>query len=392
MNLILFLAFALTGGMTFGTSGRDVPVAARILEDGSCAVILQCTPDEGPMSYMLAIVSADGSDPVLEELNTGIENPAWTRGCGWTSDSSFVLQLSSWDSISDFSTLLKYSTGPEHSESIRIPEDGSLFDEDPGYMQISSFFPSSDGSGYLMTVDICDVNTDELRRKNLISITDSGDTLWVSEVPVEGYWMNPDVIRIMPDGGCVVVSDEDGFSDILYVSRFSRNGRILWSTRVPFGGDMTHEVSDILPAGGGGTLLIGNTDLENMRTHCITVYLDHQGNVVNRDINDGLGNMVCNCGLRLDNGGFLLAGWTGEEEDSDVLAVDMIPVLMLLDAFGNIRKWNMLDGAGEFTDPRFILKTDDGLALVGYCWDGDGYYTADAFVDFVGRRDIPSQK
>lgn len=391
MHILFSIALTIIQGVTFGTDGRDLPVSARVLEDG-CAVVLQCADPEGGMSYMLVFVPGDGSEPILAPLDTGIDDPTWTRGCGWLSDESFALQISSWETVREFSEIQIYSHALDPADILWIPEEGYLNAGDQGYTEISSMLPLQGAAGYLMTSDLYDADSYVLR-KDLLKLDSNGDTLWVSEIPADGVWMNPDVLRAMPDGGCVVGSDEDSFSTTLFLSRFDRSGGLIWSAEVDAGGEMTHSVQDILPARDGGTLLIGDTDLFRMQYHSLFVMLDARGNVVKETLEYGLGHMVCNSGIPLqDRGGFLLTGWTGEKNEDSMHSVEMKPVLVLLDPFGNVIGWDVLRGLAEYTDPLFILETENGFALVGNCWDEDGYYTADAFVQFIDLGAIPEDR
>ncbi|GEM_PF-5804351 len=392
MHILFSIALTLLQGVTFGTDGRDVPVSVIALDDG-CAVVLQCADPAGGMSYVLALVPFDGSEPVLAPLDIDIDDPTWTRGCGWLSDDSFALQLSSWETVREFSEIQIYSRDTDPADIIWIPEEGYLDAGDLGYSEISSMLPLAGGSGYLMTADLHDADSDDVLSKDLFRLDSHGDTLWVSEIPVEGWWMNPDVLRSMPDGGCVVGSDEDGFSSTLFVSRFDRAGDIQWSAEVDARGEMTHSVQDILPARDDGTLLVGTTDMFRMQYHGLFVMLDARGNIVKETLEYGMGHLVCNSGIPLeDRGGFLLTGWTGEKNEEMMHSVDMDPVLVLLDPFGNVMGWNVLPGPAEYTDPLFILEAGDGFILVGSCWDEDDYYTADAFVEFIDQRDIPEDR
>lgn len=389
MQIIFCITLAMMGSVTFGTDGNDVPVAARILDDGTCAVILQSSPAEGPMSYSITLVRED-SEPDMDRLHTGMEDPTWTRGCGFLSDDAFALQLASWITVDEFSAILVYQGGTEPSDIAWLPQEGSLDSGADGYTVLSSILALPGDSGYLMTTDLIDPDYDELVRKDLYRLGASGDTIWASEVPVEGYWMNPDVIRSMPDGGCVVASDEDGFSGILQVSRFDRIGDLLWSTQVDAGGEMTHSVLDILPAADGGILLVAETDLFQMQSHCLLVMIDKNGNVVSEVLEEGLGHMSCTDGIRLEDGGYLLAGWTAEQDQQMMHSFDMVPVLVRLDSAGEVLGWETYPGPLSRSAPRFLLETPDGFAMIGNCWDENGYSSAEAFVEFVDIRDIPS--
>ena len=389
MNVIFAIVLAITGSVIFGTDGNDVPVAARVLEDGTCAVILQSSPAEGPMSYSITLVRKD-SEPDMDRLHTGMEDPTWTRGCGFLFDNAFALQLASWITVDEFSAILVYSGDTEPSDVIWLFQEDSLDEGAHDHPELSSVHVLPGGSGYLVTTDLRETDQEGVFEKELYRLGAEGDTLWASVVPVEGYWMNPDVIRSMPDGGCVVASDPDNFSATLFVSRFDWSGDALWSTSIDTGGEMVHKVRDILPAIDGGILLVAETDLFRMQNHCLLVLIDKHGNVVSEVLEDGLGHMSCTDGIRLEDGGYLLAGWTAERDQQLMHGFDMVPVLVRLNDTGEVVGWETFPGHRSRSEPLFLLETPDGFAMIGNCWDEDGYSSAEAFVEFVGLRDIPS--
>ena len=360
--------------VTFGTPARDTPVAFRVMEDGTFGVVLQ-SYDSGEMFY--SIVEIIGNQAEITRLDTGLEELAWTRGCAWLTDDSFAMQAASWQTIEDHCQLQVYMDSNVPYKTVRYPVSGSL-SSGPG--EVSSVLPLPGDEGYFLTVDLLDPEEYSILQKILMRLTPTAEVIWSAEVLVEGWYMNPDEIRAMPDGGCVVASDEDGFSPLLHLSRFDEDGNLLWNVQLDTEGEMEHQVMDILPAPEEGTLVIASTDLFQMNFNTMIVMIDREGNIQSNEILPSEENLKCACGISLGRGGFLLAGWTGIEAEMGMSRPEVTPVLIKLDPEGRYVDMQILEGVDIFTEPRFMEKSGNSFYIAGACWQSQENDDLDCFV------------
>jgi len=367
---------------------NDIPVAASMLSEECCGLLIQSNVAECPVTYEILLVVPGGSQVAIP-LETGIDYPVWARGSGWTSDGVLSLILSSYPTGHEFADIVCFTADGELSGSIRLPESGQSLSAEGQFYAINSFLPCEDGSGHWMTADLIhSEETYEVLSKTLFRLGAQGDTLWSSNISCPQYWMNPDLIRPMPDGGCVVGSDEDSFNEMLYLSRFSSAGDLLWSTEIETGGDIIHTVEDILPAHNGGTLVVASSDCRT-QDNCLICLIDRNGKTVNRVFEAGLGHAVCTCGLPIEDG-FLLTGWTGPVVEDRTQPVEEDIFLLRLDENGTPVSMNSIPAEDNLTrNPRFLFKTPDGYLVVGNCWE-DYWLRSDIFTMLIPEDEIPS--
>ncbi len=382
MQILIHTVLILTQSVTFGSSiTNDVVLAARMLPDGNCGLLVQSSVAECPATYGIVLVALDGA-PVIIPLETGIDSPVWVRGSGWTSDGVLSLILSSYATGHEFTDIALFSTDGEFSRSIRIPaEERSLEVAEGERYVINAFLPCDDGSGFWMSTDLVDSESFQVFSKTLLRLGSQGDTLWSRDISCPDYWMNPDVIVSMPDGGCVVGSDEDGygesgFDQLLYLNRLSSTGDLLWSVEIETEGEMIHTVEDILSADDGGTLVIASSDRFGMQDNCLICLINREGQIVSKVFEAGLGHAVCTCGLPIE-GGFLLAGWTGPAIEDHAQPLDEDILLLRLDESGTPIEMDIIP-VDDNREPRFILETPSGYLIVGSCWQ-DYFLECDAF-------------
>ncbi len=367
---------------------NDIPVAARMLSDGCCGLLIQSNVAECPATYEIALVVPGGSKTVTP-IETGIDYPVWARGSGWTSDGMLSLILSSYPTGHKFADIVNFTADGELSESIRLRESGQPLSAEGQFYMINSSLPCEDNSGYWMTTDLVhSEETYEVLSKTLFRLGTQGDTLWSSNIPCPEYCMNPDVIRPMPDGGCVVGSDEDNMNETLYLSRLSSEGELLWSTEIETGSDIIHSVEDILPAHNGGTLVVASSDCRT-QYNCLICLIDRNGDIVNRVFEAGFGHAVCTCGLTIE-GGYLLTGWTGPVVEDRTQPVEENIFLLRLDENGTPVSMNSIPSEDNLTrNPCFLLETPEGYLVVGNCWE-DYWLQSDVFTMLIPEGEIPS--
>ncbi|MCD4846866.1 MAG: hypothetical protein K8R76_01595 [Candidatus Aegiribacteria sp.] len=387
MQNLINILLILTQSVTFGSPiMRDVPIAATLLPDGSCGILLQSHVPECPLTLEIVILSP-GDDPVIISILRNIEDPVWPRGSGWTSDGMLSLIVSSYSTGHEFSDIVTFTSEGVLSDSIRIPGSGQSLSVTGGTSyHINSLLPLFDGSGYWLSSDLVDYESWEVLSKFLFRLGPQGDTLWSRSISCPGYWMNPDVIRSMPDGGCVVGSDEDGFNNLLFLNRISSSGKLIWSVEIETGGEMTHVVEDILPANDGGTLVIASSDQFGMQDNCLICLIDTEGEIVNEVFEAGLGHAVCTCGIPIE-GGFLLAGWTGSVNDDGAIPVEEGILILRLDEYGTTVAMDVIPFDGN-CEPLFLLETQPGYLIIGTCWE-DIYTDSDVFTMLIPTDEIP---
>ncbi len=388
MHILVYALLIFTQSVTFGSPiTRDVPIAATLLPDGSCGILVQSHVPECPLTFQIVIL-APGDDPVIIPLEMYIDDPVWPRGSGWTSDGMLSLIVSSYSTGQEFSYIVTLTSEGILIDSIRVPGSGQSLSVTKGKSyNISSLLPLYDGSGYWMSVDLVNTESWEVLSKTLFRLGVQGDTLWSGNISCPGYWMNPDVIRSMPDGGCAVGSDEDGFNDLLFLSRLSSSGELLWAVEIGTGGEMTHMVEDIIPADDGGTLVLASTDRFRMQDNCLICLIDSEGEIVNEVFEAGLGHAVCTCGIPIE-GGFLLAGWTGPVIDDWAKPVEEEILLLRLDEYGTPIAMDVIP-LDDNREPLFLLETRAGYLIIGTCWE-DIYTYSDVFTMLIARDEIPS--
>jgi hypothetical protein len=383
MILIPFISVLLSLPVVFGTDGGDVPVAPRLLENGSVAIVLQTFNQDTPLSYGVAIVPPDGSVPEIRTIETGMVDPLWTRGCCWTSDSTFAILLSTVADAQNLGEILICTLDDEPGVSSRTaipapdPRDENL---ETGISSLAGARPA----GFLMTVDRYADGWEDLQVKTLLRLGPLADTIWSAEVPCTGWWMNQDLLRPLPDGGCAVASDEDGFSETLFLSRFSPSGGRLWSLEYATGGEMTHSMTELLPAPSGGLLAVGVTDLFSRQDHTFLLLIDSDGVIVSERIENGSGQLCLTCGLALPDGRFLLAGWTSEASDTPMSSLEKRDCIMVLGADGSVDSFTA--GSAGDREPCFLLPDGDGVVIVGTV-HSDEYDLSDLYVERLD--DIP---
>ena len=368
---------------------NDIPVAASMLSEECCGLLIQSNVAECPVTYEIALV-VPGDSIVLIPLRTGIDDPIWARGSGWTSDCVLSLILSSYPTGNEFADILCFTADGEISRSIRLPMAGHSPGADEGqFYSINSFLPCKDGSGYWMTVDLAlSEQTYEVISKTLFRLGAQGDTLWSSNISCPKHWMNPDVIQPMPDGECVIGFDEDNFNEMFYLSRFSATGDLLWSTEIETGGDIIHTLKDILPARNGGTLVVASSDF-GTQDNCLICLIDRNGETVNRVFEAGFGHAVCTCGLPIEDG-FLLTGRTGPVVEDRTQPVEENIFLLRLDENGTPVSMNSIPVEDNLTrNPRFLLETPGGYLVAGNCWE-DYWLRSDVFTMLIPKDEIPS--
>ena len=376
--MVLMTLFALLSSQpaVIGTDGDDLPVAARLLDDGTIAVVLQTFHQNEPMSYGVTAVNPGDLVPEIMPVETGFEDPLWTSGCAWISDSSFTILLSSADGQNPGEILVcTMDDEPSVSARFAVPPSPSPGEGmETGISSLVCAFPD----GFLMTSDSYADGWDDFQAKTLFRLGPHAETIWSAEVPCSGWWMNPDLIRTLPDGGCAVASDEDGFSETLFLSRFSATGERLWSMEYTTGGEMTHHMMELLPAPAGGLLAVGVTDLFTMRDHAFILLVDSTGTIVSETVEDGPGNLRLTCGLALPDGRFLLAGWTSEAGEYPMDRPGITDCLVTVDAGGAVEALTTLSGSDR--QPCFLLPDGNGVVLVGMMpsTDSDG---SDVYVE-----------
>ncbi|MBD3277106.1 MAG: hypothetical protein GF388_02300 [Candidatus Aegiribacteria sp.] len=387
MCVAVLTFLAASGAFTFGTPGSDTPVAARVLENGTLAVVVQTYPPEGDMYYWLALVDpGNETEMARDRLRTGLEDPAWTRGCGFTSDSTFAIEVASWETSQEFTQIQFYQlTSRKPLHIFEIPSTSGTMEDS----QLNVFHPLPGIEGSFLTTDIYG-ESENVAQKHLVRLDGEGDTLWVSDMPFQGWWMNPDVVRPMPGGGVATTSDEDGFSPILAVNRYSGGGDLLWSAEVDTEGEMLHSAHDILPAPNGGTLLVASTDMFRLNYHLLAVIFDENGEVLNETVESHEGNLQCLCGLTLPEGDFLLAGGSQPcGEGSTAMARAMAPTLVRLDSRGNVLGIEVLESPAYNAAVRIILRDGEDFLLLGSCSGNGNDYSTNLFVQEIDRTDLP---
>lgn len=388
MQMFIHVLLILTQSVTFGSPiMRDVPIAATLLPDGSCGILVQSHVPECPLTLEIVIL-APGDDPIMIPILRNIEDPVWPRGSGWTSDGILSLIVSSYSTGHEFSHIVTLTSEGILSNSIRVPGSGQSLSVTGGkFYEINSLLPLFDGSGYWLSTDLVDNESWEVLSKFLFRLGPQGDTLWSRDLPCPGYWMNPDIIRSMPDGGCSVGSDEDGFNALLFINRISSSGELIWSVEIETGGEMTHAVEDILPADDGGTLVIASSDQFGMQDNCLICLVDSEGEIVNEVFEAGLGHAVCTCGVPIE-GGFLLAGSTGPINEDRAMPIEEDILLLRLDEHGSPTAMDVIPFDGN-CEPLFLLETRPGYLIIGTCWE-DIYTNSDVFTMLIPKDEIPS--
>jgi hypothetical protein len=385
--MVLMTLFALLSSQpaVIGTDGDDLPVAARLQDDGTVAVVIQTIRDEGSIGYSLALFPPGGESATLSEIDTGLAEPTWTRGCFWVSypwrDDVFALLVADgWDR-EDEPQILYFEMGTDGSANRSFSAD---FLRIPDGWRVSAATAAPNRFTYI-TLDECGADGEGLVGKYLEMIGMQGEGQWRFEVPCEGWWMNPDLIRTLPDGGCAVASDEDGFDETLYLSRFT-GGRVgrLWSLEYETGGEMTHHMTELLPAPDGGLLAVGVTDLFTMRDHAFILLVDSTGTIVSETVEDGPGNLRLTCGLALPDGRFLLAGWAAEAGEYPMDRPGITDCLVTVDSRGAVEALTTLSGSDR--EPCFLLPDGNGVVLVGMMPSTDSY-GSDVYVERL--EDIP---
>ena len=386
MCVAVLAVMAAAGVFTFGTPDSDTPVAARMLENGTIAVVVQSYPSSGDMHYWLALVDTENETEITRDrLRTGLDDPAWTRGCGFTSDSAFAMEVASWETSQEFTQIQFYDlTSGKPLNILEIPSSGTMEDS-----QLNAFHPLQGTEGCFFTTDIYS-ESEEVARKHLVRLDGEGDTLWVSDMPFQGWWMNPDVVRPMPGGGAVTASDEDGFSPVLTVNRYSPGGDLLWSAQVDTEGEMLHSAHDILPAQNGGTLLVASTDMFRLNYHLLAVLFDENGEVLNETEESHEGNLQCLYGIALPEGGFLLAGGSQPcGEGSSAMDRAMAPTLVRLDSRGGVQGIEVLESPDYNAQLRFLLRDGEEFILLGSCSGREDLGSRDLFVQRIDAGDLP---
>ena len=128
---------------------------------------------------------------------------------------------------------------------------------------------------------------------------------------------------------------------------------------------MEHSVYDLIPSGGDRVLALCSTDNFTMTNSWLAVLLDSDGNVMWEVSDSGEGHALCKAGLALDDGTFLLAGWTGAKGSGYGLQAESQDVMTVrLDGSGRIIETEVIGNQGS-QDPRFILETTDGFLVIG---------------------------
>ncbi len=388
MQIAIHVLLILTHSVTFGSPITiDTPISSTLLPDGSCGILVQSHVPECPLTLEIVILTP-GDDPVMIPILLNIEDPVWSRGSGWTSDGMLSLIVSSYSTGHEFSTIVTLTSEGVLSDSIRVPGSGqSLSTTGETSYHINSLLPLCDGSGYWLSTDLVDNESWEVLSKNLFRLGQQGDTLSSRSISCPGYWMNPDVIRSMPDGGCAVGMDEDGFNSLLYLSRISSSGELIWSAEIETGGEMTHAVEDILPANAGGTLVIASSDQFGKQDNCLICLIDSEGEIVNEVYEAGLGHAVCTCGIPIDDG-FLLAGRTGSVNEDWSMPAEEDILLLRLDEHGTPIAMDVIPFDGN-CEPVFLLETPSGYLIIGTCWE-DICTNSDVFTMLIPKDEIPS--
>lgn len=388
MQIAFHVLLILTQSVTFGSPiMRDVPVAATLLPDGSCGILMQSHVPECPLTLEIVILTP-GDDPVMIPILRNIEDPVWPRGSGWTSDGMLSLIVSSYSTGHEFSDIVTFTSEGILSNSIRIPGSGQSLSVTRGRSyDINSLLPLYDGSGYWLSADLVDNESWEVLEKNLLRLGSQGDTLWSRSLPCPEYWMNPDVIRSMPDGGCAVGSDEDGFNNLLYLNRISSSGELIWSVEIETCGEMTHAVEDILPANDGGTLVVASSDQYGTQDNCLICLIDSKGEILNEVFEAGMGHAVCTCGIPIE-GGFLLAGRTGPVNEDRAMPVEEDILLLHLDEHGTPTAMDVIPFDGN-CEPLFLLETRSGYLIIGTCLE-DIYNNSEVFTVLIAKDEIPT--
>jgi hypothetical protein len=363
--LSALLALVATMSIRAGTDGDDLPVAARLLDDGTVAVVIQTIYNEGPIGYSLALFPVEGHAATLTMLDTGLEDPTWTRGCFWLSSvlpsftSMFALMTADGWEREDEPRILYFRMGRGGSTSLYSEADLPQVSD---AWRVSAAAAAPHQFSYL-TMDEYGEDGEEVVGKHLVMISMQGEEQWISEVPCEGWWMNQDLIRTLSDGGCAVASDEDCGSETLFLSRFSVSGRRAWSMEYATGGEMTHCMTELLPAADGGLLAVGVTDLFAMRDHAFILLVDSTGTIVSETVEDGPGNLRLTCGLALPDGTFLLAGWAAGAGEYPMDRPGMTDCLVTVDSRGAVEALTTLSGSDR--EPCFLLPDGNGVVLVG---------------------------
>ncbi|MDD5777828.1 MAG: Ig-like domain-containing protein [Candidatus Thermoplasmatota archaeon] len=158
----------------------------------------------------------------------------------------------------------------------------------------------------------------------LVKINDSGYECW--NRTYGGPGMERGVcIRAATDGGYVIAGTSNSYSsgewnDALFL-KTDRNGESEWS-RV-FGGDSEDAVCSIICCDGGGYILIGTTASYAIGYFDIwAIKTDINGDMIWEKTFGGRDRDVANCGIRLQNGGYMVAGETQHQSSIDMWIIN----------------------------------------------------------------------
>lgn len=325
------------------------------------------TADEG---YLLGGMTNDGSAPDLRlvKLNSNGDS-LWSRTYGGSgSDICFSLCRASDGNYMAAGLTLSFGAGHCDFWLLKINDDGDcLWSRTYGGLyndQCYSVRETSDG-GYVLAGISYSFSAGGLDFW-LVKTNENGDSLWSRAYGGAGDEFCY-CAQQTSDGGYILGGKTRSYGlgwDDSWLVKTDANGTQLWSKTL--GGEGVDECRFVEQTPDGGYILAGHTDSFGCNyADFWLVKTDANGDTLWSRTFDGRGTDICNAAQIAADGGYVLAGWTGEY-DRQINAQDYW--LVKTDAMGNYL-WSRIFDNEEWEECNAVCQTsDEGYILAGWTY------------------------
>jgi hypothetical protein len=228
----------------------------------------------------------------------------------------------------------------------------------------------TDDNGYLIAGSTESFGNGE-RDVYLIKIDKNGNKLWQKTYSGKGYAEVRAIVKT-DDGGYLLVGRNWYFikntaneKSTVNLIKIDRDGNKLWEKT--YGSRDWNIANAIIKTDDGGYLLAGSINsFNNRRRDVYLIKIDKNGNKLWQKIYSGKNYDGINAIVKMDDGSYLLAGYTDFSRDI---------CLIKIDKNGN-KLWQKIYGIKDWDVVNKIIKTDNGYLLAGYTEafaDGERY-------------------